>query len=303
MIKSRTREELIKMYIECLKEEKIPWRQRWNNNSNRNGITNIEYKGVNKLILQLVSYKEHYEDPRWLTFIQIKSKGYKLNNSKGKGVPVEFWSIYDVKNKKRLDISEYEKIIQEKPELKNNYKVICNTSYVFNASLIEGIPPIESIINKNTINTSVYIEKIIKRLKVGYKEYGNRAFYNPQTDEVVLPPKDMFIDKYSYYATQLHELCHSTGNKKRLNRNMNNNNIKDYAREELIAEISSSFLMQQLEIAPTAEHYDNHKTYIKSWIEILEDKPNELFKAINESNKVCDYINNKTKNKLKENAR
>ena len=72
MIKSKTREELIKMYIECLKGEKIPWRQRWNNNSNRNGITNIEYKGVNKLILQLVSYKEHYEDPRWLTFIQIK---------------------------------------------------------------------------------------------------------------------------------------------------------------------------------------------------------------------------------------
>lgn len=61
--------------------------------------------------------------------------------------------------------------------------------------------------------------------------------------------------------------------------------------------------MQQLEIAPTAEHYDNHKTYIKSWIEILEDKPNELFKAINESNKVCDYINNKIQNKLKENAR
>ena len=50
-------------------------------------------------------------------------------------------------------------------------------------------------------------------------------------------------------------------------------------------------------------HYDNHKTYIKSWIEILEDKPNELFKAINESNKVCDYINNKIQNKLKENAR
>jgi len=291
------------MYIECLKEDKIPWRQRWSNNANRNGITGIEYKGVNKLILQLVSYMEHYEDPRWLTFFQIKSKGYKLNDSKGKGVPVEFWSIYDMKNKKKLDVLEYEKIIQDNPELKRNYKIICKTSYVFNASLIEGIPSIKNNKSKNTINTSMYIEKIIKKLRVGYKEFGNQAFYNPQTDEIVLPPKNAFIDKYSYYATQLHELCHSTGNKKRLNRNMGNNNIKEYAREELIAEISSSFLMQQLDIVPTSEHYDNHKTYIKSWIEILEDKPNELFKAINESDKVCNYINDKIKNKMKDNER
>ena len=75
---------------------------------------------------------------------------------------------------------------------------------------------------------------------------------------------------------------------------MSNDNKKDYAREELIAEISSSFLMQKLNVDAKAEHFDNHKTYIKSWIEILEDKPNELFKAINESNKVVDYIN-KTK--------
>lgn len=57
----------------------------------------------------------------------------------------------------------------------------------------------------------------------------------------MLPPSSKFFDKYSYYATQLHELSHATGHSSRLNRNLNNQNKKDYAREELIAEISSSF--------------------------------------------------------------
>ena len=86
---------------------------------------------------------------------------------------------------------------------------------------------------------------------------------------------------------------------KRLNRQFNIGDKKEYAREELIAEISSSFLMQKLNVDIKAEHYDNHKTYIQSWINILEDKPNELFRAINESNKVVDYIKDNSRNKEK----
>ena len=79
---NKTREELIKMYIDSLKENVIPWRQRWTNNTNRNGLTNIEYRGVNQLLLQFIAAKEHYEDTRWLTYVQVKEKGYKLKESK-----------------------------------------------------------------------------------------------------------------------------------------------------------------------------------------------------------------------------
>ena len=111
-----------------------------------------------------------------------------------------------------------------------------------------------------------------------------------------------FIDKYSYYATQLHEICHSTGHINRLNRNMNIKNNEDRAREELIAEISSSFLMVNLNVNPKAEHYENHKSYIQSWISILENNHNELIRAINESKNVCKYIREIliSKNKKKE---
>lgn len=288
------------MYIDSLKEGKIPWRERWVSSLNVNGISDKEYKGINQLLLSYVTYKEQYNDNRWFTYYQIKQKGYKLKDAKGKGIPVEFYSVYDIKNKKKVDFADYERLVNERPETKVNYRLICNTSYVFNASLIEGVPEQDKYPYDKSIPANNFIKKIISKLGVKYSERGNEAFYSPTTDEIVLPESKKFYDEYSYYATQLHEISHSTGSKDRLNRNIDFKDKKSYAREELVAEISSSFLMAKLGIVPESEDYNNHKSYIQSWISILEDKPNELFKAINESNKVYDYINDLVKVKNKE---
>ena len=298
-MQSKTREQLVEMYLDALKDNKIPWRERWYSDLNKNGVTNTEYRGVNQLILSYVAYKEKYKDNRWLTYKQIKENNYKITNAKGKGVPIEFWSVYDIKNKIRLDFPTYEKIIEKTPERKKDFKVFCNTTYVFNASLIEGIKPNEKN-NRNTIPTNIYFKRLISKLHIEYIEEGNKAYYIPSKDTIVLPPSSKFFDKYSYYATQLHELSHATGHSSRLNRNLNNQNKKDYAREELIAEISSSFLMQKLNVKVHEDDYNNHKSYIQSWILLLEDKPNELFKAVGEANKICDYLDSKVKNKEKE---
>ena len=297
---SKTKEELVNMYIDSLKEGKIPWRERWVSSLNVNGISDKEYKGINQLLLSYVTYKEQYNDNRWFTYYQIKQKGYKLKDAKGKGIPVEFYSVYDIKNKKKVDFADYERLVNERPETKVNYRLICNTSYVFNASLIEGVPEQDKYPYDKSIPANNFIKKIISKLGVKYSERGNEAFYSPTTDEIVLPESKKFYDEYSYYATQLHEISHSTGSKDRLNRNIDFKDKKSYAREELVAEISSSFLMAKLGIVPESEDYNNHKSYIQSWISILEDKPNELFKAINESNKVYDYINDLVKVRDKE---
>lgn len=299
MILTNTRRQLIDMYIKSLKENKLPWRQGWISKTNINGITNKEYRGVNQLLLSMVATRRNYDDPRWLTYLQIKQKGYKLKGAKNKGVPIEFWIVYDMINKRTIDFASYEKITEKYREDKSNYKIVCKVSHVYNATHIDGIP--ELIRNKETNNIKVnkYVSDLIKNLGVKYSEYGNKAFYRPLQDEVVLPKREKFIDEYSYYATQLHELCHATGNKKRLNRKLYDSK-EDYAREELVAEISSSFLMQKLQVDRKAEHFDNHKAYIQSWIQILENNPQELFKAINQSNKVCEYIRKIDKIKKRE---
>lgn len=41
--------------------------------------------------------------------------------------------------------------------------------------------------------------------------------------KIVLLSKDLFIDKYNYCATQLHEISHVTGSNERLNHNILSN--------------------------------------------------------------------------------
>ncbi|WP_288268929.1 ArdC family protein [uncultured Methanobrevibacter sp.] len=177
---SKTKEELDNMYIDSLKEGKIPWRERWVSSLNVNGISDKEYKGINQLLLSYVTYKEQYNDNRWFTYYQIKQKAYELKDAKGKGIPVEFYSVYDIKNKKKVDFADYERLVNERPETKANYRLICNTSYVFNASLIEGVPEQDKYPYDKSIPANNFIKKIISKLGVKYSERGNEAFYSPR---------------------------------------------------------------------------------------------------------------------------
>ena len=295
---NKTREKLVNMYIASLKEGNIPWHKEWVTIPIVNGVTNRAYRGVNKLLLSVIAEKEKYNDNRWYTYYQIKKLGLKLKNAKNKGVPIEFWSIYNYKLKKIFTFKEYENYVKNFPELEENFRVILKTSVVFNGSLVEGLKPIKYK-NKN-IEPSKVVTKMFNKLKVKYNEYGNDAYYDILNDEIILPKKEQFVDNYSYYATQIHELCHATGHPSRLNRIVKNSNKQDYAKEELVAEISASFLMQEIMPNIEVKHYDNHKCYIKSWIKIFENQPQELFKAISKANEVCDYIEDKCKIKNKD---
>lgn len=55
------------------------------------------------------------------------------------------------------------------------------------------------------------------------------------------------------------------------------------------------FLMQELGLEYDEKHLQNHKAYIQSWLQIIKDKPNELFKAISESDKIVDYLKENSK--------
>ena len=73
----------------------------------------------------------------------------------------------------------------------------------------------------------------------------DRAFYNLNRDEIVLPERGQFPSANHYYQTALHELGHSTGHPERMNRATLTQGMNDgfgspaYAKEELRAEISA----------------------------------------------------------------
>ena len=288
--KLQARVKLIEMYKQSLKEDKIPWIQEWATKSKPyNPVSKTKYHGINNLLLNIVSEVLGYSDPRWCTFNQIKNNGWKLDNAKGKGIPIEYWMPFDKVNNKFLTWPQYKELVEKNEDI-SQISLYCKTSFVFNAKFISGIPPLENKFTNNYIYSSPFIQNLIKNLGVEYKEFGDEAYYSLKKDMVVIPEQSLFNSNYAYYSTQLHELSHSTGHENRLNRSMNNVfGSPEYAKEELRAEIASSFLAQELDIQCKDEYLNNHKAYIQDWIEILENNPDELFKAIKDAEKIQDY--------------
>lgn len=248
---NKTRQELVKCYIECLEKEELPWRKGWDFHTQFNPITHIKYTGVNQLLLNMMSSLRGYNDPRWMTYLQIQKKGYKLVEAKGKGLPIEVWKIYDKEQKKNVTYIELINIVK-KEELSNEdvakrFQWKMRTFTVFNAKHIEGIEPYQEI--KNEFNVHENRKKLIDNyaentdLTIIESERSNgKCFYRPAQDIIMIPPKEYFHNEYSYLATLLHECCHSTLHEKRLNRLEGRNNFfgdEKYAIEELRAEISN----------------------------------------------------------------
>ena len=74
-----------------------------------------------------------------------------------------------------------------------------------------------------------------------------------------------------------------------------------YAKEELRAELTSMFLNQKYNIQFGQKHYENHTAYLQNWIEVLQNDPNEIFRAATEAEKAMTYIEEKMINVLNKN--
>jgi antirestriction protein ArdC len=109
----------------------------------------------------------------------------------------------------------------------------------------------------------------------------------PSLDFVQVPPQPAFFEQINYYRTCLHELTHATGHASRLGRDLTNSfGSKDYAREELIAEMGSAFLCAALGIVPTVRHAD----YLASWLAVLREDNRAIFRAAGAASKAADWI-------------
>ncbi len=119
--------------------------------------------------------------------------------------------------------------------------------------------------------------------------YSDTPCYSSTSDVIHLLPKEAYKDINEYYATALHELCHWTGHGSRMNRELvgERENKELYAKEELRAELASTFLAIDLGIPMNTT---NHAAYVQSWVKALKDDKKEIFKASNEAVQIADYV-------------
>lgn len=286
---TKTRELLINEFIHSLEEDQQIWKKTWKVVHPVNAISRHQYRGLNRLLLSFIAEERGYKDPRWITFNQVKQNEWKLVDAKGKGVPVEYWSPYDIENRKKVTLLEAKEIIKEDP---NRIKYIAQTYIVFNASLVDGIPKYE-IEEKQVKQENImdFFKNYLETEGIILKHGGDSACYIPTLDKIKMPQFENFDSEFDYYDTLAHEIGHSTGHEKRLNRNLTGCfGSESYAKEELRAEISSAFLNAELNIPISEDRIKNNKAYVQNWISILKKEPNELFKAIQDAEKISEYV-------------
>ena len=240
---NKLREKIVEDFINALSEDVIPWERDWYMTVTPVNSNGNVYHGLNRYMLSFVQDEMKYKDNRWMTFKQANDKGYHVKKGE-KGTRIEFWSLYDTLTKKKITPKEIENIPEEERE---RIVPLVQEYTVFNAEQIEGIPP-QKITGREQISVKELAkarDRIISGMDVGFKEGGDKAFYSPAEDFIMLPEAHKFKSDYSYMATFLHEAAHATGNEKRLNRELSTVfGSPEYAKEELRAEISAAFMAQ-----------------------------------------------------------
>ena len=275
-MKKNVYEEVTNKILSELKKGVVPWQKPWFAERAINYVTRKPYRGINVLLLDRAG--------EYLTFKQCKDAGGHVKKGE-RGHMIVFFKILEHETEHEDGTKE----IKQFPYLTH--------STVFHISQCEGIQSklcsVPAKPNKPMQTAEHIIKDYISRENIVYEQINgsDRACYNPVTDSVRLPALSQFASSSSFYATAFHELAHSTGHAKRLNRPiLNRFGDTGYSQEELVAEITSAMLLSTLHIEGD---FKNSVSYIKSWSEFLKDNTKAIIAASTQAQKAADYILNK----------
>lgn len=278
-----TYEVVTQRVIEAIETTKsLPWRRPWRTHNLKGKVpANLSskkpYHGINVFLLSMMGFSSPY----WVTFKQAKSLGGSVRKGE-KGTPVIYWSILEKRND---ETKEIEKI----PFIKH--------SMVFNVEQCEGLEvPADDSETIPVLSPIDSCEAIVKNFanKPKIVEREQQAYYRISDDTVNMPRRDSFESAEAMYDTLYHELIHSCAHPSRLDRKIGTTlsffGSESYSKEELIAQMGSSFLCSIAGI--DAATFDDSVSYLQGWVSAFKEKPKMIIEAASQAQKSVDYILN-----------
>lgn len=301
-------QEVTDQVREALEAGTAPWVRPWSTSGvgmPRNAGTGHVYRGINTLIATMAQGANGHSTPLYLSFDQARTgfgeKYIAEVERNGEIVQQVRWTGGVKKGAKSIPIVWYgthTKKAKEDGEKDRTFRVMKH----FNVFNIDDIAMTDeqrqALLVKNgfatvapdPIERNAACEATIASTGAVIKFGGPGACYNPVTDEVYSPDPDCFVDGGAYYSTVFHELGHRTGHPKRLGRFDLSSGArfgsKDYAFEELVAELTSAFLCARHGVDGKLQHAE----YIGHWIQKLKSDKNALFRAASLAREASEYI-------------
>jgi antirestriction protein ArdC len=299
------RQRLAEEFAGVLEEHGLSWTQEWARTTPElpyNAITKAKYHGNNSFLLAVISMVKGYDDPRWVTMVQIMDKNGKYHAKQkwhlqkgSEATWVEYWYPFDLEEKKALTWEEYRDALKDGRK-EDEFRLCTKYTAVYNACQVDGMPELpRQPLTTGEKKPDEILAALSRNMGVPIlNDGGGSAFYRPSEDTVHLPKAELFESEYSYNATALHELAHATGHESRLNRDQSGTfGDAKYAYEELIAEMASCFMGVNLTAEASEFHIQNHKAYVQNWIEHIRNKPDSLIHAIKDAQIAANYMDYK----------
>jgi len=276
--------EVTSRIIAELEEGRLPWVQPWDSARcpclmPHNAVSGRGYSGINVLILWCEAVERHFASQRWLTYKQALAAGGHVRRGE-KGTVICYADRFTPRN-------EAEQARCEDREARTI--AFLKRFVVFNLDQIEGLSEryAEEPVIPDPVMAIAEVDRIIAATGADFRIGGDEAFYAPKQDYVQVPPQAAFHEPVNWFRTALHELGHWSGGKGRLDRDLTGKyGSASYAKEELIAEMTSAFACASLGIQPTVRHSD----YIGSWLEVLRADEKAIFRAASAASKGADFL-------------
>ena len=279
-------QEVTDRIVAQLEAGTVPWVQPWDGSKSgpsvglpRNASTTKSYSGMNILLLWGAAFERGFPSLDFLTFKQALALGGAVRKGEH-GSTVVYADRFTPE-------SEKEKA-RESGEAAREVAFLKRYT-VFHVGQCDGLP--DDLVTGGAPlperQTIPRAEAVIAATGADFRIGGDRAYYAPGPDFIQVPPQPAFREQINYYRTCFHELGHWTGHGSRLDRNLTTPfGTKDYAREELVAEMASAFTCAQLGIVPTVRHAD----YLGSWLKVLKEDKRAIFRAASQASKAADFI-------------
>jgi antirestriction protein ArdC len=279
-------QEITNKIIAELEAGRFPWVQPWGTAAARaplampnNAATQRRYSGVNVLILWGAVIERGFAGQSWLTFRQALSLGGNVRKGEH-GTTVVYADRFT---------PDHERQRAERDGDEPNAIPFLKRFTVFNTEQCENLPEALATVSAPVPAGLILpeVEALITATGADFRIGGERAFYSPAHDFVQVPRPDAYFEPINWHRTALHELGHWVGHSSRLARDLSGAfGSALYAKEELVAEITSAFVCASLGIVPTVRHAD----YIGSWLEVLRDDDRAIVRAASAASKAADYL-------------
>lgn len=309
------------MMIEKIESINEDWRKPWFTEGALQWPRNLsgrEYNGMNAFMLMLHCEKEGYKIPRFCTFdcVQRMNKPGKdgqelprvsvLRGEKSFPVMLTTFTCIHKETKEKIKYDDYKNLSEDEKKEYNVYPRM-QVFRVFNVqqtNLREARPELWEKLEKENGRPEVKageqfdFEPVDRMISENLwicpirPMHQDSAYYSITKNEIVVPEKRQFKDGEAFYGTLFHEMTHSTGAKGVLDRlEPTAFGSKEYAREELVAELGSALVSQRYGM--TKHIKEDSCAYLKSWLDSLKESPQFIKTTLMDVKKASSIITQK----------